>query len=567
MNRKFVAALIVAGFLALCFVAVGADDSDAEPSVPVTAHPVPFGKPWVTETAIEYVIHPALYFTDDPYAGLVRYAGGAIDYDTLKTDYGGSETLTDQIYSANFNYEYIEWRNNVTNEYKTIRLVPSTFDACFDATDPTDWLLDYINDRMDLDALKGKTGFTDKFSRTDGHSYYYFAVSTPGYGYNYSDVTYTKQKYLDFTPNYIYLDEGKYELNILDTNCNSIYVYSTTEMIDRDYAYDYISITDGKGSGKVEVKTTDMIMIGDGGSSYYGNLENSWREKTITYTIDPAPGKGESRTSFDTTVKILTDKEWVKQTTDDRLTGEFSSRSGSFVFVTGSTEEAAFIENVIDKGLTDGSSYGTDTAVVSDSTLTVYSCRNTSSYVPKKVELRSYNEETGYNETNSYSAKFERLSSFDVKPYKFYANHDFVISVHYDVTKVKAVIMMVPGTFGDTYYVLQSDRVYDFHMLASAEYELYAMPSSSSSATLMPVEIGIYTEHVGKADNIGTVFAIIAILLCVAAFGTLFYAGMRPKWNDMTGLPEDTAPVAEAPSDIPEDAEPAPQPEEETNDE
>ena len=86
------------------------------------------------------------------------------------------------------------------------------------------------------------------------------------------------------------------------------------------------------------------------------------------------------------------------------------------------------------------------------------------------------------------------------------------------------------------------------HMKTASEYELYCIPVTSSDGVITPTEIGLYTENVGEADNMGTVFAIVAIVLCVIAFGTLFYAGRRPRWNDSAGLPGD----AEVPSDMSE---------------
>ena len=74
-------------------------------------------------------------------------------------------------------------------------------------------------------------------------------------------------------------------------------------------------------------------------------------------------------------------------------------------------------------------------------------------------------------------------------------------------------------------------------MLCAAEYELYAIPVSTSDSTLQPIDIEIHTENVASPDSNGMMFAVVAIILCVIAFGILFLASRRPKWGEMEGLP------------------------------
>ena len=481
-----------------------------------------------------------LNFTKDPYDEVVKFVNKEITLEQLKTKCGYTESPdpSKPVYSVYYNN---------SNGCMTCGLNSSSYinlpgqnyrgEAYF-TQNPYDEVVKYVNDEITLDELKTKCGYTT--SRVAGTSYYYVSISGNGIDtwYNGEIVEATNVKYIQVMPKYVFLDKGEYHISVTDTDLEDVYING----LNKSSRYDRIEIKDRTGSGDIVVSSQDAIWLT--GNTYGGgieSLENTWREKNITYTMDPAPTQGEKKTDFDRTVKVLPDKEWVKYTSKNALTGTYRIQTNEYVmFKSGSAEETEFIANVIDKNLMDGSGYGSKTIEFNGENVVLYTCRESSTDLSSYVWLNKTVQIEGggtREEGERIECTAEKLSVSDVKPYKFYANYDFTIAVKYDTTKIRAVVMMYPGLQGTEYAVLESERVYDFHMIYSAEYELYAMPVSDSNGTLEPAEIGLYTGNVGSPDSNGMIFAVVAIVLCVMAFGILFLSGRRPKWGELEGLP------------------------------
>ncbi len=505
-----------------------------------------------------YSCYPTWYFSSDPKDDLVRFVNYEITFDELKSRCGYVEnpSMSErsryyQVYCSNDEL-FINMDSNKRIPFSSANIHPEAYFT----EDPYDEVVKYLNDEMDLATLKTKCGYTIESARVEGSSYYYVSISGGGNTYyeGSKEVEYKGLRYINISPKYLFLDKGKYHISITNTDLRSVEI----KTLSPHSYFNSINTEDGSGSTDITISSQEAIWF----TGYFQrdtySLSDTWREKKITYTLDPAPSSGTTRADFDRSVKVLSDMEWIKMTTVDTLTGYYSTQSPyDLMFISGSDEEKAFIENVIDKQLVDASGYGNRNIDVTGEKLTIYRCRSTSSDLPRTIWLSKTVEKatsTEY-ESKAYECRSEKLSVSDVGPFKFYANYDFSISVKYDTDKVKAVVMICPNGMGGTNYsVLESGRVYDFHMISSGEYELYAMPSSSSG-TLAPTQIGIYTENVGTSDSNGTIFAGVAIALCVLAFGTLFLAGRRPKWGDLEGLPSADTEVVhhEVPADVPEE--------------
>ena len=483
----------------------------------------------------------SMNFYKDPYADFQSLASGSLSLNEVKSRC----EYTDNVDWSKLHY-MTHWENGkiwVESQGPSTRFTNPQSELNGDmyfTSDPYDVMVSYINGTIDLDTLKASCGYTSPYERVGGVSYYAASINGGNVGNASSYV-----RYIHVTPEYIYVDEGTYYISITDTDCqNYVYLNATNPSC----RYDSISIKERKGAGEIKVKASDMISFN---CDSYGStsVDDNWREQTITYTIDPAPSDGKKMTDFTKTVTVLTDMEWVRYTTVDSYTGEFHlNYSDRYLFVQGSEEERLFLENVVDKGLMDASDYALPFVIADNQKIVAYDLRETSRWTDDYMYLYTKSLDPSKSQVIA-ECDAEKMTISGVDPYKFYAKYDFTIAVHYDTSKVVAVVMMYSDITGNTNYsVLESDRVYDYHMKTASEYELYCIPVTSSDGVITPTEIGLYTENVGEADNMGTVFAIVAIVLCVIAFGTLFYAGRRPRWNDSAGLPGD----AEVPSDMSE---------------
>ena len=174
------------------------------------------------------------------------------------------------------------------------------------------------------------------------------------------------------------------------------------------------------------------------------------------------------------------------------------------------------------------------------------------------------------NRIPARSISTEKISTGDEDGSQFYADKGFSIAVDYDTTRTAYVAIVFTTNYGSKEYApLQPGRLYSFDMKNAAEYEIYGVLKENAT-DISPLEVRFYTEGVPTTDSNGMVFAVVAILLCALAFGTLFYSGLHPKWGEDAGLPdgsEDVPGISEASEEtVAADAEPVVE-ENETKDE
>ncbi len=448
------------------------------------------------------------------------------------SDKGEGNTIT-HPYSGN----YTVW---VSAEKQTYEWSMSGL-MCFNQ-DPTDDLKKVIAGEMSFSDLHSVSPVTGKK---------YWIV---GFTEN-SSIAFEKN-YLMTNPNLIYLEKGTWTINVVDTNCKSLNLYNANYLIGGDDDSKRFDLTGGKGSVKLEVQRPTAYYF----QSYEGgSYDTPWLSYTIEYNIDPVPQK-EEVTNYSDKATVLTNYQWVKYTTNSRIDGRIALEWDRYIyFAQGSSEEADFLENVVSKNRTNGSAYSKEYLDVYNQKVVFYGLSRVDGYTPSIVQLQvnTSHEDIHNPDTKQmeYSVVSERIPTGEDTNSKFYAGKTFSMSVKYDTDRILYVAIAFTNLFGENDYApLESGRLYEFEMESAAEYQIYALLKEGAD-DMSPVEVEIYTSGIAEKDNYGMVFAVIAIILCVIAFGTLFMAGRKPKWNDSTGLPDGSDTVYEAPS------EPVPEPE------
>ena len=390
----------------------------------------------------------------------------------------------------------------------------------FEDSDPFDQFSSYVNGKIALADLD----FLSLDELIAGHSYWIAGFDYFSYSSTYDIRT------VNVVPQPIYLEAGKYTVTIESTDCEYLSYYD----IGKDDT-NSIKLTEGRGSFEIDSNIPyAFYFVNNGGSS-----DTVWREMSVTYSIDPEPVVKKA-SNFDKTATILSNKVWRCYTTNDVIAGTYTVSMGSgsssnyYLFEKGSAEEKAFIENVVNKNLIYGPS--SSSAVISDGKVCVYRCETLDTWKSSYLYLTLYD---GVNyEYKDYRCNIEEIQPNDEGDSKFFAEQDFSIAVKYDASKFQYVVMAFTDIFGNKQFApLESERLYTFHMQFSGEYEIYGVVSDTAT-DIGPGEVKIYTENVPSPDNAGMVVAVIAIVLCVAAFSLLFISGRRPKWDEDTGLPD-----------------------------
>ena len=389
--------------------------------------------------------------------------------------------------------------------------------------DPYDQFSAYARGEIEESQLTGRVLYSDLVYNQS----YWIA----GFDYNYSPFFSTDN--IIITPQPFYLEAGDYTINIIDTDCT----YLCLRSVDGDG--ESISLTTGE-------KTTAVIELSLSiPAAYYfegSGTDKPWRELTILYSIDPAVDV-KKVTDFNKTVRILSNRQWVRYTTEETITGsvQFSDTymGPYYLFEQGSAEENSFIENIVNKNLIDGSPYGSNTTSSHGKKVVIYQC----SWIDRGYNRNNFwlsidpNFGTAYTNVGYYVDKEEIPTGSDDGS-KFYAGKEFSIAVKYDTSKFLYVVMEFVNIVGQTEYApLESERLYKFTADSAAEYAIYGVVRDDATE-IGPDEIQIYTEGVAEKDDAGLIFAAIAIFLCALAFGTLFMAGRHPRWKDDAGLPE-----------------------------
>ena len=330
----------------------------------------------------------------------------------------------------------------------------------------------------------------------------------------------------------IFLDKGEYTFNIVSTNCSYVSVS------DNGRNHESTNIKDGKGTIEIELSKTAALSVS---GNYGGGEYVPWTEVYITYNIDPTPTSRPDVSSYNGTVTIQTDLGvWHKYTTNETITGQVHCSSwwgstGMYIFEEGSAEEAAFVETVVNANLTKASTPMPEYVTISGKHAAIYTCYSGSR---SEVSLGVRDSPSDPYEYRYYKVSDQIVSSFDTTPYRFYSTSDFKIGVKYDPSQVKYVALKYSDPYDSKPYIpLQSGKLYDLEWETAGEYELVAIMYDDCTS-MAPLEIEIYTENVAQADDFGMVFAAVAIILCVIAFGILFISGRRPKWKEDAGLTE-----------------------------
>ena len=395
---------------------------------------------------------------------------------------------------------------------------------------------------------------------------------TPDYGLNYYEVVFPLNsggydigyRVIDVTPRLIFLEAGAHTIYI--TGCGEItklVIRSADYLSGSDYSSKSIAITDGKGSIKLESNIPQAYLF----DIDYSGTQLDWASNPITYYIDPYD-EPKIVTDFNRTAKVLSNKQWIRQTSEYTLDGtvvigNYYSSDHMYYFAEGSEKEKEFVKNVVDMNTSDTTGYTDDTYIsespkppgyrmidLNGKRIVAYQCVTMGDYISNNLWVNGkYDPSTHSIDYDAYrngiSIDTEKIPTGETDGSKFYADKGFSIAVDYDTSRFVFVAIKFTTTYGMVQYgPLQPGRLYSFDMKNAAEYEIYGMLKEDAT-DIGPMEVRFYTEGVPATDNYGLVFAVVAVLLCALAFGTLFYAGMHPKWSDEVGLPDASESFAE----------------------
>ena len=423
--------------------------------------------------------------------------------------------------------------NSITHPYNTNCTIWVSKEKVTYDYSHSDWMYFAQNPTDDLKkVLSGEMSFMDLSPVTPSYGNKYWIA---GFNNNYN--TSFAKEYLLSNPDLIYLEKGTWTINVVRTDCSSLSLYNANYLIGGDDDSKRIDLAGGRGSVKVELERPTAFFFNS-----YGGGDAPWISFTIEYNIDPLPEKKEV-TDYSDKATVLTNYQWVKMTTQTSLDGRVAPEYGSYIFfVQGSPEEAAFVENVVKKNKTNGSDYSQPYVDVHSRKVVCYSLSRIDGHISSTIYLRvnpNFDDLSGPDTThNQYAVSSERIPTGENSNSQFYAGKKFSMSVRYDTDRILYVAIAFTNLWGDTDYApLESGRLYEFEMESAAEYEIYALLKDGAE-DMGPVEVDIYTSGIAEKDDYGYIFAIVAIALCVLAFGTLFMAGRRPKWSEDTGLPK-----------------------------
>ncbi len=382
---------------------------------------------------------------------------------------------------------------------------------------------------------------------------YYWAVST----YNPYGSAWTWNTY-NLRMETIYLPAGTYEIEFSSTNMDgtrcSLYDFTSTHYFNE--------FKDGNGTVKVPLTEPGSFYVSAYSSGSSTAVSLAW---TLNYRIAPAPP--EQRTvDCEKDISVSTDKAWIHYTAKTQLpAGEYELQNYSgdnYYFVRGSTLETSFLENVVDKGLIDGSAYSVDHIDLdSPAYVDIYSVEepgNRSSYTRSfSFEQKIYPDPVHMPSYYTYNYVYIEYSDEVVtesSSFKFYAGQNFSVAVDFDPSDYSYVILRS----GTMYICMDPKKLYTVKAESASEYEIVAKVADGSTASINSANIKLHTEDVADPDNAGMTFAVVSIGFCAIAFFLLFYFGRRPKWDDSTGLPATGAvetvvnEIPEVPEEVPE---------------
>ncbi len=409
-------------------------------------------------------------------------------------------------------------------------------------SDPKDTVLDFAKG-VDLTL----EGYKKVNELEEGRSYY--AVKSGRDGSSMDWTWETASIKMDL----LYLPAGTYEVKFTSNTMDKT-ACRVTEVNDRSGRY-FDDFSDGKGVVKMPLTEPGSFYVRaystEGSSDPIAKF--SW---VMDYTISPAP-KEQRTVVCDKNVTVGTDKMWVKYTARTALpAGEYimNEYSGNpyYYFIRGSGEESAFVTNVVDKGLSDGTAYKHVGNFVLDgnSYIDVYT-------LDDALNPRSYYTNFGANnitDHNYYNFTADPETIKEPSQYKFYGSQHFSVAVDYNDDDYEFVVLRS----GATCIYMEQNKLYSVDASTASEYMIYAILADGSTASIESADIKMYTENVADSDGAGVAFAAVSIGFCAIAFFMLFWFGRRPKWDDSTGLPKTGSvetvvnEVSEVPEEVPE---------------
>ena len=335
----------------------------------------------------------------------------------------------------------------------------------------------------------------------------------------------------------LYFPAGTYEIEFTSSNMDGTRC-TLKDFTDTHYFNEF---KDGRGTIKVPLTEPGSFYVY---ASSNGMTKASCLAWTLEYKITPAPPE-QRIVECEKDIFVPTDTVWVQYRAKTTLPAdtyyiESYSASDYYYFLRGSAEESSFVTNVVDKGLTDGSTYSVDHLdLVSPSYIDIYSLEESgSSYSSSRsfsLSKRTYPDP--YNPTYSVSeyvsVECTREEITQQVEYKFYAGQNFSVAVDFDPCEYSYVILKS----GMMYVCMDPKKLYTVKATSASEYEIYAKMADGSTASINSANIKFHTEDVVDPDDAGMAFAVVSIGFCAIAFFLLFYLGRRPKWGDLTGLP------------------------------
>lgn len=359
----------------------------------------------------------------------------------------------------------------------------------------------------------------------------------------------------------MYLPAGTYEVEFTSSNMAGTRC-TLKDFTDTHYFNDF---KDGKGTIKVPLTEPGSFYVYAGSNGMTTASCLAW---TLEYKITPAPPE-QRIVECEKDISVSTDTVWVHYKAKTMLPAdtyyiESYSTSDYYYFLRGSAEESSFVTNVVDKGLTDGSTYSVDHLdLVSPSYIDIYSLEELGDYHSSSRSFslgkRTYPDPVhmpGYYTTEYVSVECTREQVTQPVEFRFYAGQNFSVAVDFDPSDYSYVILRS----GTMYVCMDPNKLYTVKATSASEYEIYAKMADGSTASINSANIKFHTEDVADPDDAGMAFAVVSIGFCAIAFFLLFYLGRRPKWNDLTGLPKtgvSEAIVNDVP-DVPEEVPEAP---------
>ena len=355
------------------------------------------------------------------------------------------------------------------------------------------------------------------------HDVSYWAVSFNGWvssgdNWEWKSLKYSSQN------SYLFLPKGTYKIE-----CSSNNMDETSSRFTPVGSYiESDRIKNGNGTVEIIANSPMTVYLETYSTSSSGVTVQEQLAWSMNYKITPSIPEMKE-VDCETPVTVTIDKRWVRcESTELIPAGSYVMENDTCVaFISGSDEERTFYNDVVAQRKMDTTGY--DNKFTTDGTSKV--CRYELTDTRWPSNSFSYRDDgMGYN----YHWTSCTVTEYNAEPYKFYAGQSFSLAVDYDQDIYSWAVLK-----SDVCTVYMVPKVlYQMDVSNSTEYEIYLVTKDSSTSGTMDVDVMMHTEGVSSPDNSGIAFAVVAIGFCAIAFFMLFFFGRRPKWGDMTGLPD-----------------------------